>query len=320
VKPTTLEVKWVHEYQISIEAPDGADIKGTGWYPDGSSVVLRAPDPLPGPSAQERWKFAGWENASLRGAVLQNPQAPQAALKVDAPYVLRATYDKQFLVEASSPVGTLKRDWIKDGSDVILEAPPIADVVPDQERLVFKRWDGMEGLTSPKITGKVDKPIAVTAVYDRQVMLKINAPHGAAGDGWQKVGSVATVSVPSSFSDAFLMSSTFSGFGGYPPGQSSIQVLVNEPTTLTALYRTQPNLVVLALLLLLPLLAVIVYLITTRGGYGWFRARTNRVRDRIRARRKPTTPAADTGPLAITSEIPTRNGTHLPLPIGDELH
>ena len=321
VKPTILEAKWIHEYQITIQAPDGADIKGSGWYPEGSSLLIRAPDVLPGSSDQERLKFAGWENSSLRGAVLQNPQVLQAAVKVDAPYVLRAMYDKQFLVDATSTLGTLKHDWIKDGSDVILEAPPIADVVPEQDRLVFKRWDGMDGgLTSPKITGKVDKPISVTAVYERQVMLKINAPHGAAGDGWQKAGSVAPVSVPSTFSEMFLLNSTFSGFGGYPPGQSSIQVLVNEPTTLTALYRTEPNLPVLAMVLLLPLLAVIVYLMATRGGFDSLRARLKRVRSAARARRKSNTPVAETGPLEITSKLPTRNGTHLPLPIGDELH
>jgi hypothetical protein len=320
VKPTTLEAKWVHEYQITIQAPDGADIKGSGWYTEGSSLLLRAPDILPGASPQERSKFAGWENASLRGSVLQNPQVLQAALKVDAPYVLRAMYDKQYLVEANSAVGTLKHDWIKDGSDVILEAPPIADVVPDQDRLVFKRWEGMEGLTSPKITGKVDKPISVTAVYERQVMLKINAPHGSAGEGWQKAGSVAPVSVPSTFSEMFLLNSTFTGFGGYPQGQSSIQVLVNEPTTVTALYRTEPNLPVLALVLLLPLLAVIVYLMGTRGGFDSLRERLERVRHAARARRKSNTPAADTGSLEISAKLPTRNGTHLRLPIGDELH
>jgi hypothetical protein len=321
VKPTVLEAKWIHEYQVTVEAPEGADIKGSGWYAEGSSLLIRAPDILPGASSQERSKFAGWENASVRGAVLQNPQVLQAALKVDAPYVLRAVYDKQYLIEATSAVGTLKRDWIKEGSDVILEAPPIADVVPDQDRLVFKRWDGMDGgLTSPKITGKVDKPISASAVYERQVMLKVNAPHGSAGEGWQKVGSVAAVSVPSSFSEMFLLNSTFSGFGGYPQGQSSIQVLVNEPTTLTALYRTEPNLPVLALLLLLPLLAVIVYLMATRGGFSSLRARIGRARAAIRTRRRRTQPAVDTGPLEFTAQFPTRNGTHQPLPIGDELH
>src|SRR5262249_23613344 len=184
----------------------------------------------------------------------------------------------------------------------------------DQERLVFKRWDGMDGLLSPKITGKVDKPIIVNATYERQVMLKVNAPHGSAGDGWQKVGNVASVSVPSSVSQMFLLNSTFTNFGGYPAGQSSIQLVVNEPTTLTALYRTEPNLVVLVLLLGIPLLAVVVYLAITRD---WPTRLTTRVR-RLRARRLPIVRINNQPTLPATEQLPGRNGIHTGLPVGEE--
>jgi len=324
MKPTVLEVKWAREHQIKVEAPEGADIKGSGWYPDGSNLVLRAPDTLAGANDQERWKFASWQSDSYPAAVIQNPQTAQTAVKVDAPYTVRAAYDKQYLVDASSPFGSLKHDWVKDGESVVLEAPATTDVVPDRERLVFKRWDGMDGLLSPKITGKVDKPIIVTAAYERQVMLKVNAPHGASGDGWQKVGSVTSVSVPGSVSEMFLLNSTFAAFGGYPAGQSSIQVLVNEPTTLTALYRTEPNFLVLVLLLGLPLLAVIVYLTITRGWLDLLRARVRAKVRRWRAKRWPfatftnKTVTHTTAPLPAAADIHGRNGTHLTLPIGEE--
>jgi hypothetical protein len=320
VKPTVLEVKWTREQHLQVDGPDTANLQGSGWYADGTNLVLRAQDTLPGETDQDRWKFAQWESTSFPPAVLQNAQSPTTAVSIQMPYSVRAVYQKQYLVSATSPLGTIKRDWINDGLDVVLETPPVVDVVPDMERLVFKRWDGIDGLLSPKITGKVDKPIIVTATYERQVMLKVNAPHGSAGDGWQKVGNVVTVSVPSSVSEMFLLNSSFTGFGGYPSGQSSIQVLVSEPTTLTALYRSEPNLVVLALLLGLPLLAVIVYVMYMRGGYGWLRARLERIRARVRARLRRTRPVADEAPLEFTAGLPERNGTHLPLPVGDEHH
>jgi hypothetical protein len=320
VKPTALEVRWTREQRLQIDGPENANLQGSGWYPDGTNLVLRAPETLPGESDQARWKFSQWESTSFPPAVLQNAQSPISAVTMQMPYSIRAVYQKQYLVSATSPLGTLKRDWVNEGQDVALEAPAMTDIVADQERLVFKRWDGIDGLLSPKIVGKVDKPINVTATYERQVMLKVNAPHGAAGDGWQKVGNVVTVSVPGTFSEMFLLNSSFTNFGGYPAGQSSIQVVVSEPTTLTALYRTEPNLNVLALLLLLPLLAVLVYVAHRRGGSNWLRARIDRVRAEVRVRRKSRSrPAADSG-LEFTAKIPTRNGTHLPLPIGDELH
>ncbi|MBO0880554.1 MAG: hypothetical protein J2P17_09455 [Mycobacterium sp.] len=307
VKPATLQVNWVHEHLVTVEAPDGADIKGTGWYADGANLVLRAPDTLPGGSDQDRLKFTRWEGDGFPTAVLQNPTTTLSALKVDAAYTVKAVFTRQYLVDAGSPFGSLKHDWVNEGESVVLEAPATADIVPDQQRFVFKRWDGMDGLLSPKITGKVDKPISVTAVYDKQVKLTVNAPYGVSGDGWQQVGSVANITVPNSVAQMFLLNSTFVGFGGYPSGQASIQVLVNEPTTLTALYRTEPNLVVLALILLLPLVAVLVYLGVTRA---WFIAWNARARQRIwisGSRRG-----------LIAPEIPERNGTHLPAPIGDQ--
>ena len=320
VKPTTLQVSWVHEHQITVDSPDGANIQGSGWYADGSSLVLRAPDTFPGDSDQSRFKFNHWESASFPAAVLQNPTNTLTAFKVDNAYTVKAVYDHQYLVDAQSPFGALKHDWVNDGDSVILEAPATADVVQDQQRLVFKRWDGMtDGLISPKISGKVDKPISATAIYDRQVMLTVNAPHGVSGDGWHKVGEVAAVTVPNSVSQMFLLNSTFVGFGGYPAGQSSIQVLVNEPTTLTALYRTEPNYLVLLLLLLLPLLAVLIYLGVTRGWFIALRARAQERMRHVRARRRLRFwQTAEKRTLDVAAELPGRNGTHLPLPVGEE--
>lgn len=314
VKPTILQVSWLREHQVTVESPDGANIKGSGWYADGANLVLRAPDTLPGSIDQERYKFTSWVSDSFPAAVLQNAQTTMTALKIDAAYTVKAVYTKQYQVVANSPFGQLKNDWVNDGDNVVLEAPATSDIVADRDRLVFKRWDGLDGLISPKITGKVDKPINVTAVYDRQVMVAVSAPHGAAGDGWQKVGSIATISVPSSYSEMFLLNSRFLNFGGYPSGQASIQVLVNEPTTLTALYRTEPNYLVLTLILLLPLLAVIVHLGFTRGWFARWRARAGELRDRRWAPRlRPWK-----RPLTFSGEAAGSDGTHLSVPVGEQ--
>jgi len=312
VKPTVLEVRWIREHHLQIDGPDDANLKGSGWYPDGTNLVLRAPETLTGATDQERFKFTQWESTSFPPAVLQNPQSPITAVNIQMPYSLRAVYQKQFLVSATSPLGTLKREWVNEGQDVILEAPPSVDIVPEQERLLFRRWDGIEGLLSPKITGKVDKPIIVTAVYERQVVLKVNAPRGATGEGWQKVGNVSTVSVPGLFAENLLLNSAFTGFNGYPPGQSSIQVLVNEPLTLTAQYRTEPNLPVIALLLGLPLVALLVYFGITRS---WFIRLSNRVRS---IRPRVPSPHMVERSLTTTTLFPRTNGVHVKLPIGEE--
>jgi hypothetical protein len=122
---------------------------------------------------------------------------------------------------------------------------------------VFRRWEGMEGLISPKVTGVVDKPVILTAIYERQVKLKIDAAHGSSGEGWHRVGTVATATVPDSISQMLLFKSAFVGFSGHAAGQPTVQVLMDEPVVLTALYRNDVNSTILAALLSSILLAVV---------------------------------------------------------------
>ena len=109
-------------------------------------------------------------------------------------------------------------------------------------------------------------------------MLKVDAQYGVSGDGWQKAGSVATISVPASLTSMFLLRSTFAGFSAHPSDQSSIQILMNEPVTLAALYRTEIDLQILAVLLLVPFGAFIVLF-----SYRWIPALW-RKRPRLRPR------------------------------------
>jgi len=317
VKPMAIEVKWTREHYLQVEGTNNAEIRGTGWYADGQNVVLRAAETLPGESDQQRWKFSEWESTSFPAAVIQNPKNATVSFAMSGPYSVRANYVKQYLVQATSPFGTLKRDWINEGEEVVLEAPPLLDVVPEQERLVFKRWEGMDGLLSPKISGKADRPININAVYDRQLMLKVSAQHGATGDGWQKAGSVVTVTVPASVTQMFLLKSSFLGFGGYPAGQPTVQVLLNEPTTLAALYRTELDYPLVALVIEITI-AVGVIVLGRYRGWRWsmlrreLKARVAAVSLRMRRR----VPAPDE-PFAADQTI-YRNGVeHLPQPLGD---
>ncbi|MBI4494046.1 MAG: hypothetical protein HY690_14750 [Chloroflexi bacterium] len=261
MKPTSLEIKWIREHLVSVDGPPQAEIRGSGWYAEGSNLTLHAPDVVDGESKSERWKFSRWEAVSFPAPTIANPQNALTAIKVDGPYAIRAIYEKQYLVQARNPVGTLKREWVKEGQEISLETPPVLDVVQDSERLVFKRWEGIDGVASPRIGGPVDKPLAVNAVYERELMLKLNAPYGGSGGGWQKAGRVATVSVPGSVPQMVVLSSNLDYLSGYPAGQPSVQVFMDEPKTLTAFYRTELNLGPVAMLLAAPVGLTFLYLL-----------------------------------------------------------
>jgi hypothetical protein len=259
LKPTTLEAKWVKEYLVKVEGTGGLPLLGSGWQPEGASLVIEAPDVVPGQSKGDRLKFNRWETVGLPLLIIPNSDKPLTTIKVDVPYTLRPLYDQQYLVVARTPFGTLKREWVKEGEEIPLEAPVFQETIPKEERYIFKRWEGQEGLVSPKVSGVVDRPVELKAVYERQVAATVNAPHGSSGAGWHKEGSIATISVPLSAQKFVVLKSRFVSFPGYGSTAPTIQLLMREPTVVTALYRTEVELRVLALLLLLPLAAVILY-------------------------------------------------------------
>ena len=151
------------------------------------------------------------------------------------------------------------RRWVKDGEAVVIDAPPIQETVSGQQRFVFRRWTGQEGLTSPRVTGVANQPLSLTAVYERQYMVSVEAPYGASGGGWHAAGSVATVSVPEEVGSKVIFKKSFNGFAGFAHDRSSIDFSVDRPMVLTAVYNTKVNAGILSLLLLIPLTAVILF-------------------------------------------------------------
>jgi hypothetical protein len=104
-----------------------------------------------------------------------------------------------------------------------------------------------------------DRPINISAVYERQYLVVVEAPFGASGGGWHAAGTGITVSVPQEVESKVIFKKSFKGFAGYPQSQSSIDFSVDKPTVITVLYNTGVNAGILSLLLLIPLAAVILF-------------------------------------------------------------
>jgi hypothetical protein len=263
VKPTVLEVNWVKEYLLTIDTPESIAIAGSGWYADGASVVLQAPDAVYDvQNTTKRLKFDSWESQGFPPLVVSSPNSPVISVKMDGTYKVKANYQTQYLVVANTPFGTLKRDWINEGDEVVLDALPVVEIIADQEQFIFKEWQGMSGLVSPKVSGVVNAPVELTAVYDHQYMVTVDAPFGSSGGGWYTAGSIATITVPSSAESAFSMKKRFMSFPGYGK-EPVIQVPVQAAMTITALYSAGADFGVLALILLL-LLAILATIVLVR--------------------------------------------------------
>ena len=137
---------------------------------------------------------------------------------------------------------------------------------------------------SPKISGQVDRPLTLTAVYERQVNVSVTSPLGSAGDGWHKAGAAMQVVVPSQSQRWLIFNRRLVGFGEYPSDHGVVSLTPNEPISLTALYETVVNLKVLLLLGAIPAELVLLNLLVRR-----FRASSQQRNVRLSAQ-KPAEP------------------------------
>ena len=112
---------------------------------------------------------------------------------------------------------------------------------------------------SPRILGVVDRPINLTAAYERQYMINVVAPFGASGGGWYAAGAPVTVTVPEEVESRLIFKEKFQGFAEFNQEGPTIHFVADGPMTITAIYSRKVNAGILALLLLIPVAAVVLF-------------------------------------------------------------
>jgi uncharacterized repeat protein (TIGR02543 family) len=272
LSPMTVTATYQKQDLLTIVAPDGITIPGSGWYNDGASIVIQAPQDVYDTAKTSRLDFNTWESTGATIAILSSPTTAQLSLTVSGPYILQAEYNQQYNVVATTPFGSLNNDWVTSGATEQLNAPAAQAVVTGAEQYVFKDWTGMAGLVSPAVGGTVTGPLKLSAEYSHQYMLTLTAPYGGSGGGWTNAGTVVTVTVPASSQKNLFMTARFTGFAGYSGKSTSLQVLVNGPVTVTANYVTGLDLRVLLILIGALLAAIILYgLVRRLKLWAWFK-------------------------------------------------
>ncbi|MBI4311234.1 MAG: hypothetical protein HY681_05565 [Chloroflexi bacterium] len=256
-RPTVLETKWTKEYQLSIEAPEGAPA-GISWYPENQAVVLKAPSELYTPDRRGRLRFLRWESIGARSAVIPDVQNPVTTLVADAPHTVSPVYQREYLVVSRVPQSPVKRLWIPEGEDFMAEAPSSIDGTPGEDRWRFTGWDGAD-LQTPRGTVVVERPLELKALYKRQFMVRVLAPYGSSGEGWYDEGAPATIHVPQVPGGTLFFRRVFDGFPGLQASSPDLEVNVTGPLIVTALYRSSLDLVSLGAVIGALLIALAIY-------------------------------------------------------------
>lgn len=262
VRPMVLEVKWTREYFLTLQGPEGVPLVGGGWHRENQPIVLRAPV-VYFQGDKIRLKFVGWEGVSNPALMIPDAQARITTFASDAPHVISARYQKEYLVVVQTPLGTLKKTWVPEGEEFVVEVPPLIESGSDRERYRFSAFEGSD-LKTPRASLVVDGPMVLTALYERQFMVKVSAPYGAKGDGWYAEGATATIEVPHDLGGVLFLRRVFNGFPGYLAMGPTLDVPVTGPLMITASYRTRADLEGLAVIVGVLLIGGLIYVFTQR--------------------------------------------------------
>ena len=251
LEPIHLEVRWVPEYLVTIETIDGGLDPASGWYALGDTVVIRAGTEVYDEKKLVRQMFERWEMSY--GPLLRQESSPSISISVDRPISLRPKYTKSYLVEARNFQGAILREWVPEGDSVSLEAPPIVETLADRERYLFKEWEGALESEGATIEVVADQPLSLEAVYTRQFRLDVVSPFGASGDGWYDEGARTIIMAPEQPQSMLFFKRVFDGFYGLDDkgavGTHPVSsVIVDQPMTVTAVYRSDINSKVMYLL------------------------------------------------------------------------
>lgn len=272
-RPTVLEARWTPEYLVEIEGPkdgliyiegpEGSVVKSgnstaegvlvSGWYSAGASLVIRAIPHIYDDAGRSRLTFEAWEMIHGPAPSVKGKENPATVIIVKAPCRVLARYSESHLVEARNFQGLLLQAWVQEGEEIDLHAPALVDIISDEERYVFINWEGLDGVGVNDLQLAVDSALSLEAVYERQFMLNVKSPYGASGEGWYSEGSEALVMAPAEPQSMLFFKRQFDGFLGFGDGDSQVNnpvmtIEVDKPMTVTAVYRSEIDQMVLAIL------------------------------------------------------------------------
>lgn len=264
-KPLTVEAKFVPEYRISIAPVEGVTVSGEGWYPAGARALLRTA-PMVQKGEGSRLRFLEWEESEGR-LIGVSTDKPELVIAVNGPLSLRPRYVQEYRVQAENPQGILTLTWVEEGKTLELETPSLISIVEEEERLRFSHWQekvpGAQPLSQvAKLILTVDRPLNLEGVYRREFKVNLQAPYGGSGAGWYVQNTTAIISVPPQPQAVLFLKKTFQGFAGYPQTGPVLQVTVQGPLTIAALYRNEVDFRVLAFLVVGLLVAFLIWRVT----------------------------------------------------------
>lgn len=236
----TYTAGFVTEHELVVTSEHGSPYGG-GWYAAGSPATFGVTSPDTS-TAGARHLFLGWTGS---GAGSYTGTNPVVSVVMNGPITEQAAWRTQYLLSVVSAHGSpTGQGWYDAGA-----MAPFAVTSPEVHgatRYVFTGWSGHYSGTSAADSVRMDGPKSLFAAWATEHYLNVVTPYATpSGQGWYREGSTAEfavtpgmVPVNPGVRRAFLRW-TGTGAGSYSGTDTSASVVVANPITETACWKTQ---------------------------------------------------------------------------------
>ncbi len=155
---------WTTQYLLNITSIFGR-VSGYGWHDSDSVTDYSINSSEIYTNSTARWSFSGWSNGK---------NATNESLVMLRPYSLQALWRRQYLLNASSPLGSATGSgWYYSNSTADVGLSELYRNVSAGIRLAFYSWSN--GNRNPSINVKMISPLRLHAVFRNQSRVSISA-------------------------------------------------------------------------------------------------------------------------------------------------
>ena len=199
-----------------------------------------------------------------------NISGTEGTIVMDSPKIVIAIWKKQYYLRVTSSYGEVQGEgWYDEGAMVTVSISSITINYENSTRRVFLGWNSGGTILSNNSTYTfiMNQPYEITAEWKTSYYVQVLSEYGSVlGSGWYDKGTTAIVTISTTNIEGIPFNKVFKGWrdqdGNIVSTSPTYTFTVNQPVTLTAVWKQELNIiVVLIAITTIVLLAIIVIIV-----------------------------------------------------------
>ncbi|GEM_PF-7122628 len=230
-------------FTLTLNSPCGFPVSGAGTYEEGTVVNVCVTSTVVSGGSGIQYVFTNWSGDASGTSTCVN-------VTMDGNKTVTANCRTQYFLSVTSSCGlpTAGEGWYDEGT-VATACVTSTERIEGGTKYQFTGWSGDASGTSSCVNILMDRAKAVTATCDLYYLLTVSSPYGSTtGQGYYLAGTTAYAGVsPAVISGGTGIQHMFTNWGGAASGPNASQsspIVMTEPKTAEAIWKTQYHLTV----------------------------------------------------------------------------